>query len=228
MQKMKYTILIAFICILLSDKSCSNPSMWYNGLPIGTVIMFTGLELPANWLRCDGSNISRTTYSQLFSVIGTLYGVGDHVKTFALPDFSGRFPLGIQAKQKSSYKTGGEAEHVLTEDELPAHRHDTGTYQLANAGDHAHTYNDPGHNHGGSTDVQPFGFGQYWGSYHGGGADASARHAHSIPVGKTNITINSNGQHSHTLNGLSGSTGKGKQFNLLPPFQTIDFIILYQ
>ncbi|CAF3033655.1 unnamed protein product, partial [Rotaria sp. Silwood2] len=72
------------------------------------------------------------------------------------------------------------------------------------AGDHTHTYDDPGHNHGGSTSEASFGFGVYWGSYHGGGAKASARHTHSIPFGKTNISINSSGQHSYTLGGLSG------------------------
>ena len=225
---MKFAILLTFIYILRHGQSFPGTTTGSNGLPIGTIIIFTGLDLPANWLRCDGSNISRTAYSPLFSIIGTLYGVGDHVRTFGLPNFRGRFPLGVEAQQKSSFKTGGEAVHVLTEDELPIHQHDTGSYQLANGGDHVHTYNDPGHDHGGSTDQQPFGFGQYWGSYHGGGADSSARHAHTIRKGKTDITIDPNGEHSHALKGISGSTGKGKEFSLLPPFQAIEFIILYQ
>jgi microcystin-dependent protein len=44
------------------------------------------------WLLCDGSAVSRTTYAELFDVIGTTYGVGDGTTTFNLPDYSdGKF-----------------------------------------------------------------------------------------------------------------------------------------
>ncbi|CAF5028896.1 unnamed protein product, partial [Rotaria sp. Silwood1] len=58
-----------------------------------------------------------------------------------------------------SFKTGGDSKHVLTEDELPEHQHDTGTFHLSSGGDHTHAYDEPGHNHGGSTSGTPFGFG---------------------------------------------------------------------
>jgi microcystin-dependent protein len=41
---------------------------------------------PWGWLLCDGSAVSRTTYSDLFALIGTTYGVGDGSTTFTLPD----------------------------------------------------------------------------------------------------------------------------------------------
>jgi hypothetical protein len=46
------------------------------------------------WLVCDGSAISRTTYAELFDVIGTTYGVGDGTTTFNLPDYTDKFAEG--------------------------------------------------------------------------------------------------------------------------------------
>ena len=46
------------------------------------------------WLICDGSAISRTTYSDLFLVVGTTWGVGDGSSTFNLPDLRGEFLRG--------------------------------------------------------------------------------------------------------------------------------------
>jgi hypothetical protein len=46
------------------------------------------------WLLCDGSAISRTTYAELFAVIGTTYGVGDGTTTFNLPNFVDNFAEG--------------------------------------------------------------------------------------------------------------------------------------
>ena len=224
---MTYNVIIALICCLLSYESYANPSISKSNLPIGTVRMFAGLQVPENWLRCDGSNVYRAKYSKLFAVIGTLFGVGDHVTTFGLPDFRGRFPLGNKEEQSSNFKTGGESKHALTEDELPAHRHDTGTIEVISAGNHTHSYTDPGHNHGGSTGEAFLGTGQYWGSYHGGGAGLG-QHSHTIPMGLTKISINFSGQHSHALKGVSGAVGKGKELSLIPPFQSINFIILYQ
>lgn len=61
----------------------------------GMVVMFGGAAAPSGWLLCDGSEVSRTTYGDLFNVIGTIYGVGDDTTTFNLPDMRGRAPYGI-------------------------------------------------------------------------------------------------------------------------------------
>lgn len=53
----------------------------------GIINIFAGENAPNGWLVCDGSEISRTDYSDLFGVIGELYGVGDGTTTFNLPDF---------------------------------------------------------------------------------------------------------------------------------------------
>ena len=49
--------------------------------------------IPQNCLMCDGSEISRDTYSELFNVIGTIYGEGDSVTTFNLPDLRDQWIL---------------------------------------------------------------------------------------------------------------------------------------
>lgn len=57
------------------------------GSHTGMVSPYAGSVAPTGWLICDGSAISRTTYSALFAVIGTTYGTGDGSTTFNLPNF---------------------------------------------------------------------------------------------------------------------------------------------
>jgi microcystin-dependent protein len=64
-------------------------------LPIGGMMMWGTATAPTGWLKCDGSAVSRTTYANLFAVIGTTFGSGDGSTTFNLPNLSGRFPLGV-------------------------------------------------------------------------------------------------------------------------------------
>jgi len=64
------------------------------GVPVGTVVSFSTDTEPTDFFECDGSAISRTTYAELFAVIGTLYGVGDGSTTFNLPDLRGEFIRG--------------------------------------------------------------------------------------------------------------------------------------
>lgn len=55
--------------------------------PVGTMIDWpVTTSFPTGWLRADGSNVSRTSYADLFSLIGTTYGSGDGSTTFTLPN----------------------------------------------------------------------------------------------------------------------------------------------
>jgi len=47
------------------------------------------------WLLCDGQAVSRTTYADLFTLIGTNFGTGDGVTTFNVPDYRGKFLRGL-------------------------------------------------------------------------------------------------------------------------------------
>ena len=65
-----------------------------HALPIGSYIQFAGSQAPEGFLVCNGGEISRTTYSALFAVIGTTYGSGDGSTTFNLPNLTDRFLQG--------------------------------------------------------------------------------------------------------------------------------------
>jgi microcystin-dependent protein len=59
---------------------------------IGEVIMFAGNFAPRGWALCDGQLLAISSYSALFSILGTTYG-GDGRTTFGLPDLRGRVPV---------------------------------------------------------------------------------------------------------------------------------------
>lgn len=62
----------------------------------GSFLWFAGTTPPDGFLVCDGSPVSRTTYSKLFSAIGTAFGTGDGSTTFNIPDLISRFIKGSQ------------------------------------------------------------------------------------------------------------------------------------
>lgn len=62
---------------------------------IGDVKSSTRTANHGNWFLCNGQAISRTTYAELFSIIGTNFGAGDGSTTFNLPDYRGKFLRGL-------------------------------------------------------------------------------------------------------------------------------------
>jgi len=140
------------------------------GVPAGSIVMTGRAAAPTGWLLCQGQAVSRTTYSDLFTAIGTAYGAGDGSTTFNLPDLQARFPLG---------KSGATA---LGDDA------DVSTHKHTGAG-HAHAILDngipvkPG---GGSVEVSA-GSGLYV---------AEANHAHDAPWGDQNTESSGTGDTS--------------------------------
>lgn len=61
---------------------------------VGFVLPFYGETAPPGTLACDGSEISRAAYDELFAVLGTKAGAGDGSTTFNLPDLRGQFVRG--------------------------------------------------------------------------------------------------------------------------------------
>lgn len=112
------------------DLAASAPSA-----PTGAMVMWSTDTPPSGWLLCYGQAISRATYSGLFNVVGTTFGVGDGSTTFNLPDMRGRFPLGQDDMGGTSIDrvTNGQADilggnegeefHTLTIEEMPIHTH---------------------------------------------------------------------------------------------------------
>lgn len=121
--------------VLVKKSNADNDVEWQTGggggasgdtFPIGAISEYAGATAPTNWLICDGSAISRTTYADLFNVIGTRYGTGDGSTTFNLPDFRRRVPVGLDNNDTdfdTLGNTGGEKEHTLTINEMPSHHH---------------------------------------------------------------------------------------------------------
>lgn len=66
----------------------------------GDIIM-CGAAAPAGTLACDGTAVSRSTYSALFAVIGTTFGVGNGSTTFNVPDFRNVFPRGANGSTRA-------------------------------------------------------------------------------------------------------------------------------
>lgn len=95
-----------------------------SSLPVGTVLPYAGATAPSGYLLADGSAVSRTTYSVLFALISTTFGVGDGSSTFNLPDLRGNVPVGKDTGTFNALgATGGEETHTLTTTEMPAHTH---------------------------------------------------------------------------------------------------------
>ncbi|WP_404425677.1 phage tail protein [Thalassospira australica] len=67
------------------------------GAEIGSVTAFAMPTPPEGWLVCDGSAVSRTDYADLYAAIGTVWGDGDQIATFNLPDLRGEFIRGFDA-----------------------------------------------------------------------------------------------------------------------------------
>ena len=100
-----------------------------NANTIGEIRMWTSATAPDKWLICNGTTISRTTYADLFAVLGSTYGGGDGSTTFAIPNFLGRSPLGAGESTATGHTahtlgdSGGEEKHTLSSGELAAHAH---------------------------------------------------------------------------------------------------------
>ena len=61
---------------------------------VGDIVIRPVHNIPGNYLECNGAAISRTTYPELFAVIGTTFGQGNGSTTFNLPDYRGEFLRG--------------------------------------------------------------------------------------------------------------------------------------
>ena len=89
------TQLLQAINTLISGGGNGGGNTVIIGSEIGTVSAFAMPTAPEGWLVCDGSAISRTDYADLFATIGTVWGAGDEISTFNLPDLRGEFVRGF-------------------------------------------------------------------------------------------------------------------------------------
>lgn len=126
--------------------------------PVGTVVAFAGPTPPAGWLLCDGAAVNRTTYADLYAVIGDTWGYGDQSATFNLPDLRGRFLRGVNdppasgepdpardpdVGSRSECKPGGatgDSVGSVQEDAFQGHRHDSHVTRYSSDNSHNWTY----------------------------------------------------------------------------------------
>lgn len=165
----------------------------------GTIIDFAGTVAPVGYLICDGSELLRTTYSDLFAAIGTTWGDGDGSTTFNIPFLNDKFTLSTSSVRPVG-QIGGHTTVTLDVGNLPAHSHPVVDPE------HTHTITDPGHHHtalvASSTNTA--------------GAAAGTGTAGNTGDSPTGITIDP------APTGISiGDTGAGDPFGILPPFGVV-------
>ena len=114
----------------------SGAAGYTDAIPVGTIIPYVSEYPPNYWLQCNGSEISREEYADLFLVIGITYGPGDGSTTFNLPDLRGRDIIGF-GQNRSMGEIGGEEKHLLTIDEMPEHSHEILTTSSNIGGDYS-------------------------------------------------------------------------------------------
>ena len=174
-------------------------------IPPGGIMAYAKAAAPAGWLTCDGSPVSRATYAALFAAIGVVYGAGDGINTFNIPDLRGRVPVGVDGAAARMTANDALAQAGGTEAaNMPAHNHGGATGGMSANNPHAHSapsslnflLND-GTNQfaasAGTTLKSPQ-------SFNGQTANTDIAHTHSIP-----------------------SDGGGA--NNMPPYQVVTYII---
>jgi len=181
--------------------------------PSGAISMFAGGAAPSGWFLCNGAAVSRTTYADLFAVVGSTYGAGDGSTTFNVPDFRDRVPVGAG----SSYSLN-QAIGALT---------DSITLSSANLPTHVHSIE---HNHGSQ-------YTGYDGEHNHGGQVFVAQNAGQVTLGlgfqTGSASINTEAAHRHAvdIDNFTGNSSNGGFANtaitvdIVQPSRGINFII---
>lgn len=170
----------------------------------GMIQMFAGLTAPAGWLFCDGSVLSRTTYPELFDVIGYTYGGSNDA--FYLPDFRDRMPVGA-GNLYTCNSSGGNKDAII-----PYHRHSVDAVSISSSGGHTHTISAKYTSErlaSGTARTQYYASGENTSTGMATIASNTGTHTHSVPSHNTNY---------------AGSSGNTTDANM-PPYRGINFII---
>lgn len=179
-------------------------------IPAGMIFDFAGTSVPSGYLQCDGSAVSRSTYSALFSAIGITWGAGDGSTTFNLPDFRRRTAVGNGGTGTGTLgnavgNVGGEETHVLTTPEIPAHNHSLSGGSASSAGSHTHSEN---------------------AMAGGGGSDTGIDYSlDSFQITPTSVQTSASGAHTHILSGSTDNAGGGGAHNNIQPSAVVLKII---
>ncbi len=98
---------------------------------VGEIKLWSGENIPAGWLACNGQSLSVASYLPLYTVLGNLYG-GDST-TFNLPDLRDRTVRGLNTTTQLLGSTTGSDYVTITNNNLPQHSH-TATFSNTTSG----------------------------------------------------------------------------------------------
>lgn len=169
----------------------------------GEIKMWAGDEIPYGWLLCDGSEVSKTDYPELYGAIRDLWGTPSSSSNFKLPNLTGRVPVGYNAADTDTTETFGQV--GATGGARGAWYH---THTIGSSGAHSHA--SQGRMEGSGTGANIFE------SYNG------ASKTRSVNVPRTGT----NGNHTHSP-GSSGSAGNKLAADKanMPPYAVVKYII---
>jgi microcystin-dependent protein len=213
--------------------------------PTGAMMLWQTATAPSGWLICNGAAVSRATYADLFSVIGTTNGAGDGSTTFNLPDFRDRLPIGLGASIATSLgATGGAATRTISQANLPNYSltvTDAGHTHTFTGAAHNHAITDAGHTHttvdhdhaatSGDfvTDAAGSEYHTTGGSVNGITTATTAAATVTVNSATTGITINNTtagGTNSTSTTGITvASGGSGAALNVMNPTLCVNMII---
>jgi len=201
--------------------------------PIGEIKGFGGSSAPTSYLLCDGSAVNRLAFSELFSIIGDIYGAGDGSTTFNLPDGRGRILVGAGngpgLTTRSRGDEFGEEDHVLLNSELTTHNHgvtDSGHIHGVTDPQHNHAVTDGGHDHSNSTgNFVNDAAGTEYDNTNGdkgttNSATASETTGITIDNASTGVTVD-----SAVTGVVINDEGSGDPFNVIQPSFVANYII---
>ena len=190
-------------------------------VPIGAILPFAGSVVPPGYLLCDGSEVERTRFTELYDVIGNTYGVPTiGVNTFKLPDLRGRFPLGrdnmdngrtVPTTLGNFVDAGGgnidRVQGVAADNIGQSGGSETNSLIMSNLPEHEHDMQ-------GSTGTQYY----------------ATRLDTAVPLDTGSFsnkgpTLAGQSQYLPTSGGIKTSGSLGEPFSVLNPFLTINYII---
>jgi len=96
-----------------------------NGMELGMIIAFAGDTIPDGWLFCDGATYTTDEYPDLYDALDDVFHIDWYY--FNVPDLKNRVVAGADDPIAPGYEvgdTGGAAEVILTEGEMPEHSHE--------------------------------------------------------------------------------------------------------
>jgi microcystin-dependent protein len=197
--------------------------------PIGSIICYAGQTNPPGWLFCNGSEVSKTTYPNLYAIISDYYGVSSNPDYFVLPNLKEKIPMGSSGETNFQLANiGGNKTVTLDTNQLPTHTH-TGTTD--SSGEHNHTASDSGHAHQYNDAYFAENFEQGQNRYGtSAGTDGDNDFVYRTPTpttytGHANITVGNNGSHTHTF--TTNESGSGTPINILNPYLVLNYLIKY-